>query len=62
MRTHRDNVRMLMDDLAVAQATRRLRRYEQEAQEEVDRAMWVIVYGLGVVAIVVFVGIIWWGW
>ena len=62
MRTHRDNVRMLMDDLAVAQATRRLRRYEQEAQEEVDRAMWVIVYGLGVVAIVVFVGMVWWWW
>ena len=65
MSTHRDNVRMTMDDLAVAQAARRLRQNEQDEREirdEVDQALWVMAYGVVAVAAVVFAGIVWWGW
>jgi len=62
MKTHRDNVRTLMDDLAVSQAARRLSLTEQTRREEADAAMWIIAYGVILAALVVFVGMVWWGW
>ena len=61
--THRkDNVRLTTEALAAAQAARRLTHTERAQQGDVAELPWIVGAGLLVVALVVVIGMVWWGW
>ena len=62
MSRRRDNVRLTGEALAAAQAARRLTHMEREQQVDVAELPWIVGAGLLVVALVVVIGMVWWGW
>ena len=58
----KDNVRLTTEALAAAHAARRLTPREREQPGDVADLPWIVGAGLLVVALVVVIGMVWWGW
>ena len=58
----KDNVRLTGEALAAAQAARRRTHMEREHPGDVADLPWIVGAGLLVVALVVVIGMVWWGW